>query len=75
MDEVIEGAGAVANVKVQPPSAPEGKFAKDAFDIDLTNNTVRCPAGMLVVSRSSTSCPEVRQQRCTVHLMRNVFWV
>ncbi len=53
--EAIEGAGAEANVKVQPPSAPEGKFAKDAFDIDLTNNTVRCPAGMLVVIRSSTA--------------------
>ena len=53
--EALEGAGAEANVKVQPPSAPEGKFAKDAFDIDLTNNTVRCPAGMLVVIRSSTA--------------------
>lgn len=53
--ETIEGAGAEANVKVQPPSAPEGKFTKDAFDIDLTNNTVRCPAGMLVVIRSSTA--------------------
>ena len=44
--DTIEGAGAEANVKVQPPSAPEGKFAKDAFDIDLNNNTVRCPAGI-----------------------------
>jgi hypothetical protein len=49
--EAIEGAGAEANVKVQPPSAPEGKFAKDAFDVDLTNNTVRCPAGALVMIR------------------------
>jgi hypothetical protein len=49
--EAIEGAGAEANVKVQPPSAPEGKFAKDAFEVDLTNNTVRCPAGALVVIR------------------------
>jgi len=53
--EAIEGAGAEANVKVQPPSAPEGKFAKDAFDVDLTNNTVRCPAGVLVVIRPSGS--------------------
>ena len=52
--ETIEGAGAEANVKVQPPSAPEGAFAKDAFDIDLTHNTVRCPAGLLAVIRSST---------------------
>jgi len=51
--EAIESAGAEANVKVQPPSAPEGKFAKDAFDVDLTNNTVRCPAGALVVIRPS----------------------
>ena len=53
--EKIERAGAEANVKVQPPAAPEGKFAKDAFEVDLTNNTVRCPAGVLVVIRSSTA--------------------
>ncbi len=53
--EVIEAAGAQADVKVQPPSAPEGKFAKDDFLIDLDNNTVRCPAGVLVVIRSSTA--------------------
>jgi DDE family transposase len=56
--ETIEKAGAEANVKVQAPSAPEGKFAKDAFDIDLANNTVRCPAGVLVVIRRSTSTGE-----------------
>jgi len=49
--EALEGAGAEANVKVQPPSAPAGKFAKDAFEVDLTNKTVRCPAGALVVIR------------------------
>jgi hypothetical protein len=53
--EVIETAGAQADVKVQPPSAPEGKFAKDDFLVDLDNNTVRCPAGVLVVIRSSTA--------------------
>ena len=52
--EAIEAAGAQADVKVQPPSAPEGKFAKDDFLVDLDNNTVRCPAGVLVVIRSST---------------------
>jgi hypothetical protein len=56
--ETIEKAGAEANVKVQPPAAPEGKFAKDAFDVDLANNTVRCPAGALVVIRRSTSTGE-----------------
>lgn len=58
--EAIESAGAEANVKVQPPSAPEGKFAKDAFDVDLTNNTVRCPAGALVVIRPSTHSDGLR---------------
>ena len=58
--EAIESAGAEANVKVQPPSAPEGKFAKDAFDVDLTNNTVRCPAGALVVIRESTHSDGLR---------------
>jgi len=58
--ETIEGAGAEANVKVQPPSAPEGAFAKDAFDIDLTHNTVRCPAGLLAVIRSSTGADSLR---------------
>jgi Transposase DDE domain/Transposase domain (DUF772) len=53
--DAIEGAGAEANVKVQPPSAPEGKFGKAAFDVDLTNHTVRCPAGALVVIRPNTA--------------------
>ncbi len=53
--EKIERAGAEANVKVQAPAAPAGKFSKDAFDVDLTNNTVRCPAGVLVAIRSPTA--------------------
>jgi transposase len=32
-----------AYVKVQPPSAPAGKFSKDSFHIDLDNATVTCP--------------------------------
>lgn len=56
--EKIERAGAEANVKVQAPAAPAGKFAKDAFDVDLTNNTVRCPAGVLVAIRSATAGSE-----------------
>jgi hypothetical protein len=58
--EAIESAGAEANVKVQPPSAPEGKFTKDAFDVDLTTNTVRCPAGALVVIRPRTHSDGLR---------------
>jgi Transposase DDE domain/Transposase domain (DUF772) len=49
--EHIEAAGAVANVKVQAPSAPGGHYGKDAFVIDLHANTVTCPAGVLVQIR------------------------
>jgi hypothetical protein len=58
--EAIEGAGAEANVNVQPPPAPEGKFAKDAFEIDLTHHPVRCPAGVLVVIRPTPDRDGVR---------------
>lgn len=44
----LDQAGAVANVKVQAPVALEGRFSKDAFNIDLVNDTVTCPAGHLV---------------------------
>lgn len=47
----LEQAGAVANVKVQAPSAPGGRFTKDAFKIDLANETVTCPAERLVQIR------------------------
>lgn len=43
----LEGR-ATPNVKVQPPSAPAGLFSKEAFEIDLERQTVRCPAGILV---------------------------
>ena len=49
----LESAGAVANVKVQAPAAPDGRFTKDAFKIDLVNDTVTCPAGRLVQIRRS----------------------
>lgn len=45
----LEQAGIEVLVKVPPPSAPAGKFSKDAFTIDLEKQTVRCPAGVLVV--------------------------
>ena len=52
--ERLDGAGAVANVKVQPPSPPrEGLFSKDAFEIDTKAGTVRCPQGVLVTLRRS----------------------
>lgn len=49
--EHIEAAGAVANVKVQPPSAKAGMFSQDAFSIDNEARTVRCPAGFEVALR------------------------
>lgn len=39
----LEEAGAEINCKVQPASAPAGRFTKDAFDIDLVAGTVTCP--------------------------------
>lgn len=51
--EKVEAAGAEANVKVQPPSAAKGKYAKDEFRIDLDAKTVRCPSGVLVVIQPS----------------------
>jgi hypothetical protein len=47
----LEQAGATANVKVQGASAPSGHFTKDEFQIDLKNDTVTCPAGLLVQIR------------------------
>ncbi len=34
-----------SHCKTQPPNAPAGRFAKDQFDVDLDNETVRCPNG------------------------------
>ena len=39
----LENAGARIMTKVQPPTAPGGRYAKDRFDIDLTAGTVTCP--------------------------------
>ena len=47
--ETLEAAGIEANVKVQEPAPPKkGLFAKSAFDIDLNQQTVRCPQGIVV---------------------------
>ena len=46
--EKLESAGVVPNVKVQRPSAREGMFSQDDFDIDLTAGSVSCPAGVRV---------------------------
>jgi hypothetical protein len=50
----LDQAGALANVKVQLASPPhEGFFSKDAFDVDTTAGTARCPQGVLVALRRS----------------------
>jgi hypothetical protein len=43
--EVLDAAGAISRIKVQPPVAPAGRFSKDDFAIDLAARTVTCPAG------------------------------
>jgi len=39
----LDAAGATNMCKVQPPTAPGGRFAKDMFEIDLDAGTVGCP--------------------------------
>jgi hypothetical protein len=51
--ETIEKAGAKAHVKVQAPVAPDGRFSKDAFAIDLIAQTVCCPAGAIMHIRKA----------------------
>ena len=43
--DTLEQADAEIMCKVQAPNAPGGRFAKDAFQIDLDAGTVTCPAG------------------------------
>ena len=43
--DTLERADVEIPCKVQPPSAPAGRYPKDAFQIDLTAGTVTCPAG------------------------------
>jgi len=49
--EKLEGAGVEPNVKVQPPSARDGMFSQDAFEVDAHEGQVRCPAGVRVSLR------------------------
>jgi hypothetical protein len=73
--DTLERADAEIMCKVQPPNAPAGRYAKDAFDIDLTAGTVVCPAGQTAplrpiknghiahFARACRSCPLA--DRCT----------
>jgi hypothetical protein len=47
----LDAAGVDAKLKVQAPVAPDGHFTKDKFTIDLTKQTVTCPAGHTVQIR------------------------
>jgi Transposase DDE domain/Transposase domain (DUF772) len=42
----LAGAGLDSRCKTQPPTAAGGLFAKDAFEVDLHNETVTCPNGV-----------------------------
>ena len=41
--EQLDDAGIEAKAKTQPPTNTGDRFTKDAFDIDLDNDTVTCP--------------------------------
>ena len=40
---LLDEMGTIAMIKVQAPSAPDGHFSKDRFNIDLESQTVTCP--------------------------------
>jgi len=46
--EKLENAGIVPNVKVQGPSARDGMYTQDNFEIDVTSRQACCPAGVRV---------------------------
>jgi hypothetical protein len=50
--DALERGDAQIMCKVQPPVAPAGRFAKDAFTIDLQAATVTCPAGQVTALRT-----------------------
>lgn len=41
--EQLDAAGIEAKIKTQPPANANGRFTKDAFAIDLAEQTVTCP--------------------------------
>ena len=49
--DTLEQADAEIMCKVQAPNAPGGRYAKDAFGIDLDAGTVTCPAGQTAALR------------------------
>jgi Transposase DDE domain/Transposase domain (DUF772) len=73
--DTLEQADAEIMCKVQSPHAPGGRFAKDAFEINIEAGTVVCPAGQTAAlraikdghiahfARACRSCPLA--ERCT----------
>ena len=51
--DTLEQAAAEIYTKTQSPTAPDGRFAKDKFTIDLDAATVTCPAGHTVALTGS----------------------
>src|SRR6476619_5309600 len=51
----LETAGAQIFTKVQPPTAPGGRFTKYRFTIDLDSRTVTCPNVVTVAIRPATT--------------------
>jgi hypothetical protein len=47
----LEKAGLRSGCKTQPPAARRGRFSKDCFGINLTDDTITCPAGRTVAIR------------------------
>jgi hypothetical protein len=50
--DTLEHADVEIMCKVQPPNAAAGRYAKDAFTIDLNAGTVTCPAGQTAPLRA-----------------------
>ena len=51
----LETAAAQIFTKVQPPTAPGGRYAKDRFTINLDAGTVTCPNAVTVTIRAATA--------------------
>jgi hypothetical protein len=76
----LEDADAGIRIKVQPATAPEGRFTKDDFGVDVEAGMVTCPAGRVAPLRprrhgaeatfgtACAACPLVA--RCTTDRRR-----
>lgn len=53
--QLLEDEHIDSGCRTQPPSAPKGRFGKDKFRIDLSNDTVACPNGIIVAIRRAAN--------------------